>query len=255
MPLITLGNLAPVEAEPGLYHTHRIGGQVEHHHSYGEISPAGRRRASHDDVTVTRVLNPLLSHTTTLDVPDDRTVEQLVGEVEHLWPHHSTEAPGFVLCDDRDVQRAVENLFGLKAPKGPTALLLNTGRDWLSQQTFGTAVAAATNQGKYIGVTANSAAAAAADMSLPGEITTASGGLIRTAGVVAHTTAASTTTVTVTLTANGNDTLPVTLAKAWLAKGVTPTAGDGLFETLLSTTATLSAVGDAVTITWTITHA
>jgi len=250
--LIELGNIAPHQAEQGLYHTHRVGGVEEHYHSYGDEAGSGRRLAHAADLTTVRELHPLLSHTTVVDVPDGKDVEAALADVAHLWPHHSTEAPGFVVCADADLQRAIEKHFGIKPPKGPRALYTNAGRDWVSQQVLGAAVAAATNQGKYIALTANSTAPAATDTTLTGEITTASGGLVRAGGTVAHTTGASSSTVSNTFTANGNDSLPVTLAKAGLLNA--SSSGTMIFETLFTTTATLSASGDSLALTWTINH-
>lgn len=249
MSVIQLGNVAPIEAAVGLYHTHRIGGDVEHHHA-----DTGRRlhRYDHEHIEIVRELNPLLSHTTILDVPDERTPDELLVDLDHLWPHHSKDTPGFVVAEDPEVQRAVEQFFGIKPPKGPVALYTNAGRDWVAQQVLGAAVAAATNQMKYVALTANSTNPAATDTTLTGEITTASGGLVRGAGTFAHTTAASSSTITKTHTANGSDSLPVTIAKEGLFND--PSAGSMGFETLLSVTATLSASGDALTTTWTINH-
>jgi hypothetical protein len=102
----------------------------------------------------------------------------------------------------------------------------------------------------YIGLTANSGAPAAGDTTLAGEITTAGGGLVRAQAVFAHTNGTSSYTLTKTFTANGSDSLPVTIAKI----GVFNAASGGTlgFETLLSSTATLAASGDALTITDTV---
>lgn len=100
-------------------------------------------------------------------------------------------------------------------------------------------------------LTANAGAPASGDTTLTGEIATASGGLIRKICPYAHTTSAASYTLTPVFTANGSDSLPVTLAKIGVFNSLT--SGQMLFETLLTTTATLSAVGDAVTITETVT--
>ncbi|HZQ33732.1 MAG TPA: hypothetical protein VFB19_18620 [Mycobacterium sp.] len=245
MALIQLGNVAPHEGEVGLYHSHFIGGQEEHHHSYGELHAVGRRRTGLDDVTTVRQLPRESSHTTTLILPDAVDLDVwLSKDLPSLWPHHSLEAPGFVLCDDADLKRAIEKQFGIKPIKGPTALYTNAGRDYVSTQLWGNL--------KYVALTANTTPPSAGDTTLTAEITTASGGLIRAAGTPAHTTGASTTTITITHTANGSDLLPVTIGKEGLFTAAT--SGTMGFETLLGTTATLSAVGDALTSTWTITH-
>lgn len=104
----------------------------------------------------------------------------------------------------------------------------------------------------FVGLTANASAAAAGDTSLTGEITTAGGGLIRKISVYAHTTGAASYTLTTAFTANGTDTLPVTVAKVGVFASLTA-AALMVFETLLSSTATLSASGDQLTTTHTVT--
>lgn len=104
----------------------------------------------------------------------------------------------------------------------------------------------------YVALTANSSAAVATDTALTGEITTAGGGLIRKIAAYAHTTGAASYTLTTAYTANGSDSLPVTVAKAGVFTTLTGATGQMQFETLLSATATLSASGDAVTTTHTV---
>lgn len=251
--IIELGNVAPHQAEEGLYTVHQAGdGDAAHHHHFGDERGSGRAMAHAGDVNVTRELNPLVSHMTVVDVPDEHDADRVALEVVNLWPHHSGDVPSFVACDDEDVRRAVMDVFGLTDPKGPLALYLNGGRDWVSQQVLGAAVAAATNQGKYVALTANTSSPAASDTTLTGEIATASGGLIRAAGTVAHTTGASTSTVSNTFTVNGNDSLPVDVAKAGLFNAAS--TGTMIFETLFAAVAALRAVGDSLALTWTINH-
>jgi hypothetical protein len=105
--------------------------------------------------------------------------------------------------------------------------------------------------GMFMAITANNTAAGASDTTLTGEITTAGGGLIRKLATYAHTAAAATYTLTGVFTANVSDTLPVTIAK--MATFQSMVAGRMLHETLVSPTATLSASGDALTLTQTVT--
>lgn len=106
----------------------------------------------------------------------------------------------------------------------------------------------------YMALTANATAVSNSDTALTAEIATAGGGLIRQAAAYAHTTGANTYTLTGTYTANGSDSLPVTIAKVGTFDAATQSAGGTmLHETLLSTTATLSAVGDQLTVTQTVT--
>jgi hypothetical protein len=102
-------------------------------------------------------------------------------------------------------------------------------------------------------LTANSSSPSVGGSSttLTGEIVTAGGGLIRALSTWAHTTGTNTYTLTNTFTANGSDSLPVTLAKIGIFNA--QNGGRLLFETLLSSTATLSSIGDNVAITETVT--
>jgi hypothetical protein len=127
-------------------------------------------------------------------------------------------------------------------------LKVNAGNDFQYQQMAGSA--SATAVGKWVGLTANTTAPAAGDTTLTAEIVTASGGLIRKAGTPAHTTGAASYTITTVFTANGSDSLPVTIGKRGIFDAVT--SGNMIFETLVSPTATLSAVGDNLTLTDTI---
>lgn len=104
----------------------------------------------------------------------------------------------------------------------------------------------------FMALTANASAAAGSDTTLAGEITTAGGGLIRKLGTYAHTTGAASYTITGVFTANGTDTLSVTIAKMGLFNSLT--GGTMAFETLLNATATLSASGDQLTVTDTVTQ-
>lgn len=104
----------------------------------------------------------------------------------------------------------------------------------------------------FMGLTANSAAVASGDTTLPSEITTASGGLIRKICPLAHTASATTGTLTPVFTANGSDALPVTIAKAGVSSGILSSVFN-FTQTLFGTTATLSLSGDQLTVTDTYT--
>lgn len=99
----------------------------------------------------------------------------------------------------------------------------------------------------YMGLTANNTAPGASDTSLASEITTSGGGLIRKLATYAHTSGAASYSLAATFTANGSDSLPVTIAKIGIFNSIT--GGRMQFETLLSATATLSASGDQLTVT------
>ena len=91
--------------------------------------------------------------------------------------------------------------------------------------------------------------------SLPSEITTSGGGLVRKICPFAHTASANTYTLTPVYTANGTDSLPVTIGSIGVFNSMVPgdTTESMLFQSLLSTTATLSASGDQLTLTETVT--
>lgn len=105
----------------------------------------------------------------------------------------------------------------------------------------------------YMALTANTGAPSATDTALTGEITTAGGGLIRQAAAYAHTTSATTYTLTGSYTVNGSDTLGPIIHKIGTFDTLTPATGIMLHETVLSADATLSAVGDSLTVTQTVT--
>jgi len=104
----------------------------------------------------------------------------------------------------------------------------------------------------FMALTANATAASATDTTLTAEITTAGGGLIKKLATYAHTTGAASYSLAATFTANGSDSLPVTIAKIGIFNSLVASTGRMQFETLLSTTATLSAIGDQLTVTDTV---
>jgi hypothetical protein len=91
------------------------------------------------------------------------------------------------------------------------------------------------------------------DTALTGEITTASGGLIRALATYAHTPASTTTTLTKTFTANGSDALPVTVAQMGVFQGVVVAASRMIFRTVLNATMAFSLSGDQGQVTHTTT--
>jgi hypothetical protein len=128
-------------------------------------------------------------------------------------------------------------------------LKTNAGNDFQAKQMAG-GTASATAVAKWVALTANTTAPAATDTTLTAEITTGGGGLIRTVGVYAHTTSAANYTLTTTFTANGSDSLPVTIGKRGVFDAAS--AGNLVFTTLVLPTATLSASGDVLTLTDTV---
>lgn len=218
--------------------------------------------------------------------PED-TLAEVFTNITHprgIWAAHAKtgSAPAWVASDSPGLAallaehfggievrklEAVKTKEGVTVPGGAlltTALLVpaltlllaksmpwlktNAGNDVQAAQMAGAASATAVL--KWVALTANVTAPAAGDTTLTGEITTAGGGLIRKAGTYAHTTGAASYTITTTFTANGTDSLPVTIGK----RGIFDASASGNmgFETLVLPTATLSASGDALTLTDTI---
>lgn len=109
----------------------------------------------------------------------------------------------------------------------------------------------------FMALSANTTALAtpSTNSTLPGEITTAGGGMVRQICPWAHTASAATTTLTPVYTANGSDALPVAIGSIGTFSSMVPgaTVSNMYFNTLLSVTATLSAIGDQLTVTQTIT--
>lgn len=91
--------------------------------------------------------------------------------------------------------------------------------------------------------------------SLPGEIVTSGGGLVRQICPIAHTASTAVTTLTPIFTANSSDSLPVVIGSVGTFNSmvVADTTQTMFFNTLLGTTATLSSIGDQLTITQTVT--
>lgn len=129
-------------------------------------------------------------------------------------------------------------------------MLTTAGKDFIAS-ALGDRSGSRAAVADYLALTANSTAPSAGDTSLTGEIATASGGLVRQQATYAHTGGTSTYTLTKTFTANGNDSLPVVVAKIGAFNA--SSGGSMPWTSLLSTTATISAIGDALTITETIT--
>lgn len=226
--LLTLGNTAPIKIPDGV--------------TCGPVTDVQR-------------LDPLTNHTTTLLIPDSSIGSaEFTAHAVQAWAAHSTDAPGWIQGDGLtpELEEALRDALGMPRGLGDEVarmLLTNAGHDFCAKQLAGSA--SATAVAKWIALTANTDAPSASDTTLASEITTASGGLVRAEGTYAHTGGTSTYTVSKTFTANGNDSLPVTIAK--LGNFDAASSGNMVFETALSPTATLSASGDTLAITWTIT--
>jgi hypothetical protein len=109
----------------------------------------------------------------------------------------------------------------------------------------------------FVGLNSTNISPAAGDTSLASEVTTSSGGLIRKIAPFSLTSGTSPMTYTLTpvYTANGSDSLPVTIYAIGVFNSMvhSDTTDNMLFETSLNASATLSASGDQLTVTETVT--
>jgi len=129
-------------------------------------------------------------------------------------------------------------------------LITKAGEDVISRQTAcGATGVTCANGGVYIALSNSTATPAATDTTCPMEL--ASNGLGRTLGSYAHTAGTSNHSVTATFTYS-TSAHSTTISKVCMFDALS--GGDLFAESLLSSTATVSAVGDTVTITWTFTH-
>lgn len=161
---------------------------------------------------------------------------------------------------------ATQMVFGQITANTATALTVD---QWYTVATPGGAVGSTPSstatyviiQGNspawFMGISTSTTALAnpSTNTSLPSEITTVGGGLIRKICPYAHTASTNTYTLTPVFTANGSDSLPVTIGSIGVFDSmvVANSTSTMLFNTLLGTTATLSASGDQLTITETVT--
>jgi len=164
-----------------------------------------------------------------------------------LATHASGAAPTWVDSDDAEFAAAVAKHFDCHLGE-PTALLVNAGRDALHDQHVGTSAQPAAFT--YMALSESTVAPDAASTTLPGEITTAGGGLLRALGTYAHTAGTNTSTLTKTFTGNASDTYPKVIQKLGVLNAAS--AGTLGYETLLNASATLNISGDSVSITETL---
>ena len=173
---------------------------------------------------------------------DKDTYRIVIALATGVWANVVTTTSTSVLTIDRWVNPATP--YGANATT-PT-------------NTTGYVVINATAPAPWIGISANSSPSSS-DTALTGEIVTSGGGLIRKASPYAHSASATTYTLTPVFTANGSDSLPVTVASigVFCGNASTPTTevGQPIFTTSLNATATLTASGDQLTVTETVTTA
>lgn len=106
----------------------------------------------------------------------------------------------------------------------------------------------------YMGVSTDAATVLAADTALTGEIVAASSGCLRKLATYAHTTGVASYSLAATWTYTATDQTfgARALAKIGVFNTVTGATGRMQFATLLASTATLTATGDQLTVTDTV---
>lgn len=147
---------------------------------------------------------------------------------------------------------------------GNTGTVLTIDR-WYTPNSPGGAAATTPSSGNYVvlpgqapywymALTTNTTAPSATDTTLASEITTAGSGLIRKLATYAHTTGVASFSLAATFTGTSTDqsTGAQTIAKIGVFNTLSGSTGRMQFETLLSQTATITATGDALTVTDTI---
>lgn len=107
----------------------------------------------------------------------------------------------------------------------------------------------------YMALSTDGTAPAATDTTLASEINVAGAGLTRKLATYGHTLGVASYSLAATFTVNGSDTgLPRTIQKAGIFNSIVGATGRMQFETAVSPSAVMSAVGDQVTLTDTVTN-
>lgn len=147
-----------------------------------------------------------------------------------------------------------------------TATVLTVDR-WYTPSSPGAAAAATPGTGVYVilpgnapqwymAITTDATAPAATDTTLASEITAAGSGCLRKLATYAHTTGVASYSLATTWTYTSTDQTfgARAIAKMGIFNSVMGATGRMQFETLVSPTATLTATGDQLTVTDTVTN-
>lgn len=205
----------------------------------------------------------------TVSTPNDRVLTMIhrtlspahkkyavgISEMEQIVVAHTGgQAPHWVWSSDPAFAKALGKHFECPVAdksEGDTALVTNAGHDMVSSQILQVGSQPAAAGWMALANSATATTPTATDTTLTGEITTAGGGLLRASATYAHTAGTNTTTMTKTFTANGSDSLPVTISQDALFNA--SAAGTLFAKTALNANATLTVSGDNVTVTHTLT--
>lgn len=146
-----------------------------------------------------------------------------------------------------------------------TATVLTIDR-WYTPNSPGGAAASTPTTGTYVvlpgqapywymALSTDGTAPAATDTTLASEINVAGAGLSRKIATYAHTIGVASYSLAATYTVNGSDTgLPRTIQKAAIFNSIVGATGRMQFETAVSPSAVMSAIGDQLTITDTVSN-
>ena len=127
-------------------------------------------------------------------------------------------------------------------------LRTNGGADWWANQTVGGSnSSAATVQGRYLALSADTTSPASTDSACPSELT---GGLARAQASAAHTAGTTQTTLTYTWTYGASTSQTIAKVCAFNAAS----GGTLLLEALISPSATVSAPTDQFTVNYAINY-
>jgi hypothetical protein len=246
-PVVLFGNANPQMQTPT--------GSVTAEHLKQSVTRVELAADTLDEEKVTRSLstdNDRLLIAVSRNLPEEHRgrYSLAVYEAEQILAVHAAgDRPDWVSSTDPELAQVLAGYFGCAVGE-PVALLTEGGRDALHEQHLKKTSQPAAFV--YGALSKSSAAPKATDTTLSEEITTAEGGLLRAEMTFAHTAGTNTSTLTHTWTANAKDSLPVTLHR-WANFNKAESGGTMGEDDELNKEATLSASGDSLTITFTLT--
>lgn len=148
-----------------------------------------------------------------------------------------------------DAVITVDRWYNAATPGGAAATTPAAGFEWMLSDGGGPS-------SWFIGLSTSTATinSPSTNTTLPSEITSSGGGLVRQISPWAHTASTAVTTLTPVFTANSSDSLPAVIASMGTFNSMVVGAVPNMFfNTAVSPTATLAESGDQLTLTQTIT--
>jgi hypothetical protein len=174
-----------------------------------------------------------------------------ISELEQIWGVHSGNSrPDWVSSNNAAFAQAIGAHFRCPVSDQPPSMLLTTvGRDAIHAQHMSTAAQPASFN--YMALTASTTAPAVGDTTLAGEIVTT--GLARAQCTYTHTAGTNTSTLTHTFTAVAADVAGGSVVVAQIGVFNAASGGTLGYHTAMVSTATITAAGDNVQNTETVT--